>query len=67
MVEGGDIEIVCLRQSYSLNIAHEKLKFGQWTGLEVLFPVVVELEVFMNISFHTFQVKGDGDMYTRAL
>ena len=51
LVQGGDIEVVCLRQDFSLNIAHEE---------EVLFPVVVELVIFMNISFHTFQGKGDG-------
>ena len=67
LVEGGEAKVVCLRQVSSLNIAHEKVKFRQWTGLEVLFSVVVELVIFMKISFHTFQGKGDGDMYARAL
>ena len=43
------------------------VKFGQWTAQEVLFPVVVELVIFKNISFHTFQGKGDGVMHSRAL
>ena len=67
LVQGGDTKVVCLRQDSSLNIAHEKLKFSQWTGPEVLLQVVVELVIFMKISFHTFQGKGDGDMYARAL
>ena len=29
LVEGGDMEIVCLRQDLFLNIANEKLKFLQ--------------------------------------
>ena len=42
LVEGGDIEIDCLRQDFSLNIAYWKLKIGQWTAREVIFPVVLK-------------------------
>ena len=66
LVDGGDIEIDCLRQDFSLNIAYENLKIGQWTALAVIFAMVVELAIFMNISLRTFQGKGDEVMYSSA-
>ena len=67
LVEGCDIEIVCLPQNFSLNIAQEKLKFAKRTALGILFLLIVELVIFMNILLHTFQGIGDGVMYSRAL
>ena len=60
LVQGGDTKVVCLRQDSSLNIAHEKLKFSQWTGREVLFPVVVELVIFIRFLFIHFKAKETG-------
>ena len=67
LVEGCDIEIVCLPQNVSLNIQHEKLKFAKRTAPGILFPLIVELVIFMNILLHTFQDKGDGVMYPGPL
>ena len=57
--KGLDIEVVCFLYDFSINIAHQQLKFGEWIAPEVLFPMIVDLAILKNISCHIF--KGEGD------
>ena len=66
-LEHNSLREVCdVCQVFHLNIAYYDLKFCHFIAVDVLYPKVLNLVIFKNISFHTFEGKWDEAMYSRA-